>query len=543
VAVESTLLRAASGVPARIPCEPRCRETALQSTQLCTIAGVHSPATTTDAQQKRWVLSCAVLASTMAFVDESVVNVALPRMEADLQTSLSAMQWVINAYTLCMSALLLIGGAAGDRFGRRRIFMIGISVFALASVACGLAPNPGALIGARALQGVGAAFLIPCGLALISAVYDEKERGAAIGVWSGASAIAAGAGPILGGWIVDHSSWRAIFLINPILAIPALWIALRYLSESRAAEVHSSLDWPGALTVFLGLGGIVYGLIAAAALGWSDASVIGAIIGGSVFLLIFLRIEQSSAAPMVPLGLFKSRQFTGVNLLTLLLYGALSGTFFFLPFLIIQVYGYSAAAAGAIFIPFALILGGLSKWSGSLMDRFGARWPLIIGPTIAAVGLLLLALLSEDGRYFAFILPIVVLAFGMAITIAPLTTTVLNAVKEEQTGVASGINNAAASVAGLLVIAIMGTVALRVLDLEIDAHLRIAQPSVAVRRAVDAARGGFIMPHASKQLSAAERVSLQQISRASFAGTIYLVLLVMAALAFASASIAVLMIQ
>jgi EmrB/QacA subfamily drug resistance transporter len=504
---------------------------------------VRSPDTTPDNLQKRWVLVCAVLASTMAFVDESVVNVALPRMEADLHTSLSAMQWVINAYTLCMSALLLIGGAAGDRFGRRRIFMIGISVFALASVACGLAPNPGALIGARALQGVGAAFLIPCGLALISAVYDEKERGAAIGVWSGASAIAAGAGPILGGWIVDHLSWRAIFLINPILALPALWIAVRYLTESRETEMRSSLDWPGALTVFLGLGAIVYGLIAAAALGWSDPLVSGTIVAGIVLLLIFIRIERHSAAPMVPLGLFKSRQFTGVNLLTLLLYGALSGTFFFVPFLIIQVYGYSAAAAGAIFIPFAVILGGLSTWSGKLMDRFGARWPLIIGPTIAAVGLLLLAMLSADGRYFSFIVPIVVLAFGMAITIAPLTTTVLNAVKEQQTGVASGINNAAASVAGLLVIAIMGTVALRVLDLEIDAHLRRAQPSIAVRREVEAARGGFIMPHASAQLSAAERASVHEISQASFAGTIYLVLLVMAALAFASASVAVLMIQ
>lgn len=489
------------------------------------------------------MLICAVLASTMAFVDESVVNVALPRMEADLHTSLSAMQWVINAYTLCMSALLLIGGAAGDRFGRRRIFMIGISVFALASVACGLAPNPGALIAARALQGVGAAFLIPCGLALISAVYDEKERGAAIGVWSGASAVASGAGPILGGWIVDHSSWRAIFLINPILAVPALWIAVRYLTESRETEIRRGLDWPGALTVFLGLGGIVYGLIAAAALGWSDVAVSGTIVAGSVLLLVFLRIEHRSAAPMVPLGLFASRQFSGVNLLTLLLYGALSGTFFFVPFLIIQVHGYSAAAAGAIFIPFAVILGGLSKWSGRLMDRFGARWPLIIGPTIAATALLLLAMLSEDGRYLSFIVPIVVLAFGMAVTIAPLTTTVLNAVKQEQTGVASGINNAAASVAGLLVIAVMGTVALRVLDLEIDAHLRRAQPSAVVRREVEAARGGFVMPHPSAQLNPAEQASVHEIAKASFAGTIHLVLLVMAALAFAGASIAVLMIE
>ena len=509
--------------------------------QLCTIARVPSSSTPADTHQKRWVLICAVLASTMAFVDESVVNVALPRIEADLHTSLSAMQWVINAYTLCMSALLLIGGAAGDRFGRRRIFMIGVSVFALASIACGLAPNPGALIAARALQGVGAAFLIPCGLALISAAYGEKERGAAIGVWSGASAVAAGAGPIIGGWIVDHLSWRAIFLINPILSIPTLWIAVRYLLESRETESRASLDWPGALSVFLGLGAIVYGLIAAR--GWGDAAVSATLVAGTALLLVFLWIETRSSAPMVPLGLFGSRQFSGVNILTLLLYGALAGTFFFVPFLIIQVHGYSATAAGAIFVPFAVILGALSKWSGRLMDRFGARRPLIIGPTIAGVALLLLAILSGDGRYFSFVLPMVVLAFGMAITIAPLTTTVLNAVKQEQTGTASGINNAAASVAGLLVIAVMGTVALRVLDLEFDAHLRQAQPTAEVRREVDAARGGFLMPHAPAQFSARERVSLEQISKASFIGTIYLVLLVMAALAFAGASVAVLMIE
>jgi MFS family permease len=362
-------------------------------------------------------------------------------------------------------------------------------------------------------------------------------------VWSGASAVAAGAGPIVGGWIVDHLSWRAIFLINPILSIPTLWIAVRYLAESRETERRASLDWPGALSVFLGLGAIVYGLIAAAARGWGDPAVSGTIVAGAALLLVFLWIEKRSTAPMVPLGLFGSRQFSGVNILTLLLYGALAGTFFFVPFLIIQVHGYSAAAAGAIFVPFAVILGALSKWSGRLMDRFGARRPLIFGPTIAGVALLLFAILSGDGRYSSFVLPMVVLAFGMAITIAPLTTTVLNAVQQDQTGVASGINNAAASVAGLLVIAVMGTVAVRVLDLEFDAQMRDAQPTAEVRHEVDAARGGFIMPRAPAQWSEQERVSLEKISKASFVGTIYLVLLVMAALAFAGASLAVLMIE
>src|SRR5580693_791393 len=227
---------------------------------------------------KTWVLVVAVLGSTMAFVDESVVNVALPTIEADLGTTLAAMQWVINAYTLCMSALLLIGGAAADRFGRRLLFLIGIISFTLASITCGCAPGIGALIAARAIQGVAAALLIPCSLAIIGAAFDEQERGAAIGIWSGASALAAGAGPLLGGWLIDHLSWRAIFLINPLIAIPTLWIAVRRLPESGDPTAHAGLDWRGAVLAFGGLGSLVYGLIAASRLGWRDVTVAGSLV-------------------------------------------------------------------------------------------------------------------------------------------------------------------------------------------------------------------------------------------------------------------------
>ena len=455
--------------------------------------------------QKAWVLAVAVLASTMAITDESVVNVALPRIQADLATTLPAMQWVINAYTLALSAFLSIGGAAADQFGRRRIFLIGIAVFAAASIGCGLAPTDEVLIASRAIQGVGAALLIPCSLAIIGAAFDESERGAAIGIWSGASAIAAGLGPLLGGWLVDHWSWRAIFLINPLLAVAAVWIAVRQLPESRDPDARSGLDWRGAILVFCGLGSLVSGLIAASSRGWRDLLVAGSLSAGLLLLVAFVFEERRSRAPMMPLDLFRSRSFSGVNLLTLLLYGALGGAFFFVPFLLIQVHGYSATAAGAIFLPFTLMLGLLSRWSGGLVDRYGARWPLILGPTIVTIGFALLAAASGDSRYWVLFLPMIVLGFGMAVTVAPLTTTVINAVASRQIGVASGINNAVASVAGLLMIALLGTIALVAMNRSLDRHLAQAQASPQLRVLVDAARGGFALPPLPADLSVADR--------------------------------------
>jgi EmrB/QacA subfamily drug resistance transporter len=485
------------------------------------------------ATRRTWVLVAAVLGSTMAFVDESVVNVALPKIETNLHTTLGAMQWVVNAYTLCMSALLLVGGATGDQFGRRRMFVIGVLVFAVASLGCGVAPNVQALIGARALQGVGAALLVPCSLALIGAAYGEKERGAAIGVWSGASAIAAGVAPLLGGELVDHWSWRAIFLINPLLAVPTIWIALRHVPESRDPEASTTLDWQGALLAFVGLSTLVYGLIAAATRGWGDARVITALVAGALALGAFLLAERRSRAPMMPLELFRLRTFTGVNLLTLLLYGALAGAFFFLPFLLIQARGYSATAVGAVYLPFTLVLGVLSRWSGELMDRFGARGPLIIGPALTALGFVLLA--AAHAPLGSVLLSMTVLGLGMAITVAPLTTAVLNAVPAHRTGVASGINNAVASVGGLLVVALLGTVALGVFDRSLDRHLAETPTSSAVTQAVNGARGGFVMPAMPATLSSDERQRARAIVAGSLEDTVRLALWIAAALALASA--------
>jgi EmrB/QacA subfamily drug resistance transporter len=408
-------------------------------------------------QDKTWVLAVAVMGSAMAFIDESAVNVALPNIELDLHTTLASMQWVINAYTLCMSALLLIGGAAADRFGRRKLFFLGLIIFTLASIACGLAPNISALISARVIQGAGAGLLIPCSLAIIGAAFDQDERDAAIGIWSSVSALAAGAGPLLAGLLIDHLSWRAIFFINPIIAIPTLWIAVRRLPESADPTARAGLDWLGAVLVFGGLGALVFGLIAFSTLGWRDLTVEGSLMTGVLLLGGFVWQESRSNAPMVPLVLFRSRLFRGVNVLTLLLYAALGGAFFFLPFLLIQQHGFSAVAAGAAFLPYALVVAFLSRWSGRMVDRFGARWPLIIGPLVVAIGFALLALISAEQLYWVYLVPMTILGFGMAITVTPLTITVVNSVQTRDTGVASGINNVSASIAGLLAIALLGT--------------------------------------------------------------------------------------
>ncbi len=485
---------------------------------------------------QRWVLAATVLGSTMAFVDESVVTVALPTIERDLATSLAAMQWVVNAYTLCLSALLLIGGAAGDRFGRRRVFAIGTATFAAASLGCGFAPGIVSLILGRAVQGAGAAFLIPCSLAIIGAAFPESERGKAIGLWSGASAIAAGLGPLLGGWLVDHASWRVIFLIDPVLALPTLWIALRRLPESRDPASTAGLDWPGAALAFGGLGALAHGLIAAADRGWRDGEVILSLAAGALLLAALVRHEGRSAAPMLPLDLFRSRRFSGVNLLTLLLYGALGGAFFFLPFLLIQVHGYSATETGAAFLPFTLILGALSRWSGGLLDRFGARLPLVAGPAISAAGLALLAWPGTGGSYWtSFLAPMVVLGFGMAVTVAPLTTTVINAVPARQTATASGINNAVASVASLLVIALLGTIATAELDRALDDRLAALAAPPEIVRAVDGARGGFVMPALPAAIAAEARETVQTVIAPSFAEALRSAMLIAAALALAGA--------
>jgi EmrB/QacA subfamily drug resistance transporter len=419
----------------------------------------------------RWVLAATILASSMAFIDGTVVNVALPALQTNLNATAIDVQWVIEAYSLLLSALLLVGGALGDHYGRRKIFLIGVCVFALASAACGFAADIRQLIVARGLQGVGAALLIPGSLAIISNSFSEDERGRAIGTWSGFSAITAGIGPVIGGWLVEHVSWRAVFFINIPLALIVILVSLRHVEESSDDE-PTNVDWMGAILAALGLGALVYGLIESSRLGLNNQFVIIVLVAAVVVLIGFVWFEARISEPMLPLGLFRSRTFTGTNLLTFLLYAALGGTLFFLPLNLIQVQHYSATAAGATLMPFILLMFVLSRWSGGLVSRYGPRLPLIVGPLIAASGYALFVRSGIGGNYWLdFFPPVTLLGLGMAISVAPLTTVVMNSVSQNRAGVASGVNNAVARTAGLVAIAVFGIIMLHVFKDQLNGRM------------------------------------------------------------------------
>jgi EmrB/QacA subfamily drug resistance transporter len=486
--------------------------------------------------RRRWILTATILASSMAFIDGTVVNVALPALQSNLRATVIEVQWVVEAYSLLLAAFLLLGGSLGDHFGRRRVFLVGVVIFTFASIGCGLAPNSALLIAARALQGLGGALLIPGSLAIISASFPENERGRAIGTWSGFTAITAAVGPLLGGWLIEHLSWRAVFFINVPLALAVLFISLSALPESRDETERAELDWVGAILTAVSLGAIVYGLIESSRLGFGRSAVWGALAGGVLMAILFLRWETRVANPMLPLSLFQSRNFSGANLLTFLLYAALGGTLFFLPLNLIQVQGYTATEAGAALLPFILLIFTLSRWGGGLVERYGAKWPLVFGPLITALGFALFLLPSVGGSYWRTFFPaVVVLGCGMAMSVAPLTTTVMNSVAENRVGIASGINNAVSRAAGLLAIAALGIIMIGVFNHVLDRRLATLPFSAEIKRTIDAQRGnlaGMILPAEITTTTAAQ---IRQAVDDSFVAGFRAVMLIGAALAVGSA--------
>jgi EmrB/QacA subfamily drug resistance transporter len=402
----------------------------------------------------RWVLAATVLGSGMAFLDSTVVNVALPAIGADLDTSVSELQWTVNAYLVTLSALLLLGGSLGDRLGRRTVFVTGLVAFTGASVLCGLAPTSGILIAARALQGVGGALLVPGSMAIIAATFHHDDRGRAIGAWSGLAAVASSIGPFLGGWLIDAVSWRLVFLINVPLAIVTIAIAVRHVPETRSST-HEPLDIRGAVLVTAALAAISY---AAIQHGSPHAPIAAA--AGVLALVAFLAAERSSEHPMLALRLFRSSQFTGVNVTTLGVYAGLGGTLFLVVLRLQLSLGYSALEAGAALMPFTAIMLVLSRAAGQLGQRIGARLPLTVGPLITAAGILVLSGADAGDSYGSAVLPGVALfGLGMAVTVAPLTAAVFGSVPDELAGVASGVSNAAARFAGLIAVAALPALA------------------------------------------------------------------------------------
>jgi EmrB/QacA subfamily drug resistance transporter len=398
----------------------------------------------------RWVLAATVLGSGIAFLDGTVVNVALPAIADDLDASVSSLQWTLDAYLVTLSALLLLGGSLGDRLGRRRVFVGGLGGFVVASVLCGLAPNTGALIAARALQGAGAAFLVPGSLAIISASFHPDDRSRAVGSWSGLAGVSSALGPLLGGWLIDAVSWRLIFLINLPLAAIAGWIAIRHVPESRDPDALRP-DIPGAVTVTVGLAAVTYALI-------EQRPPVA--VAGVVALVSFVLIERKSRHPMLPLSLFRSAQFTGANLTTLAVYAALGGAMFLVVLQLQEALGYSALEAGCSLLPITILMLLLSPRAGQLSQRTGPRLPMTVGPLIVAMGLLLLGTIEPGRTFWEAVLPgMVVFGLGLSLTVAPLTAAVLAAVEERHIGVGSGVNNAVARLAGLLAVAILPIVA------------------------------------------------------------------------------------
>ena len=512
----------------------------------CEIGVVHStrPSALCQPNSRPWVIAAASLGSGMAFLDSTVMNVALPAVQAELGASAREVQWSYGSFAVVLSALILVGGTLGDRFGRRRLFVIGAAIFGTASLWCALVPDTGLLVVARAVQGLGGALLIPASLAIVGASFEGKQRARAIGAWGALSGLAMAVGPVLGGWLVEYVSWRAAFLMAPAMAVVAIPIALSHVPESRDPDARG-LDLAGALLATIGLAGVVYALIESSASGFGDPRVLAALALGFIVLAAFVLVEQHARHPMVPPSLFHSRSFTGANLVTLLFYMALTGSLFFLPFLMMQVHGYSAFVAGSVFLPFVAMALLIGRFSGRISARFGAKVPLIVASLAVAIGLLLFALPgAENGSYWTSFFPAMVIqGFGMALAITPMTTVALGSVEGEHSGMASGVNNAVTRVAGLLAVAVLGAFIYGAFSSSLDARMEDMDMPGEVRIAMEAEKADLGAAEAPAGVDAGMEAQIERAIDESFVAGFRAVMLVSAMLALVSALVAALMVK
>lgn len=452
--------------------------------------------TSTPPKNGRWILASTTLASSTAFLLGAAVNIALPSIQFYFGSNISGLEWVTNAQLLFLSTLLLIGGSVGDYFGRKRIFILGISLFTLASVLAGLAPTIGWLVAFQALQGIGSALMVPQSLAIINASFAESERGRIIGLWAGISGAIAAVGPFLGGWLVEHFSWRAVFFINVPISAAALITALIYITESQRTRGHR-IDWIGTLLVFLGLLGLAYGLISGPVNGWGQITVLAALIGGAIALVLFLFSELRRRDPLIPLQIFQNQLVAGSNAVTILLYFALNGIIFFVILNIQQIQGYTPTAAGLSLLTFSLIIAVFASQAGSLADRIGPRLQMILGPAVVASGAALLSVFGVQPDYFIHFLPgLVLVGIGMALVIAPLTKSALM-VQPQFSGVASGVNNAVARFAALLAIAVLSAVMLVIFTGRLQEAISVSNLTISQQEQILSQTnklGGVVIP-------------------------------------------------
>jgi EmrB/QacA subfamily drug resistance transporter len=513
---------------------PACEIGVVQSTK---------PSALCRPASRPWVIAAASIGSGMAFLDSTVMNVALPAVQDELGASAREVQWSYGAFALVLSALILVGGTLGDRFGRRRLFIIGAAIFGTASLWCALVPDTGQLVVARAVQGLGGALLIPASLAILGASFEGKQRARAIGAWGALSGLAMAVGPVLGGLLVEYVSWRAAFLIAPAMAVVAIPITLAHVPESSDPDARK-LDFAGAILATSGLGGVVYALIESSAWGFGDARVLAVLGIGLIALSGFVLVEQHARHPMVPPTLFHSRSFTGANLVTLLFYMALTGSLFFLPFLMMQVHGYSAFVAGSVFLPFVAMALLIGRFSGRISARFGAKLPLIVASLALAAGLLLFALPGADhGSYWISFFPAMVIqGFGMALAITPMTTVALGSVEGEHSGMASGVNNAVTRVAGLLAVAVLGAFIYGSFSTSLDARMERMNIPGEIQIAMEAAKADLGAAEAPAGVHGGMEAQIERAIDESFVAGFRAVMLASAGLALASALIAALMV-